>query len=91
MTPQDALLEQICALPLSERLLIRAALDESVERDLADNALEDGTAADWSATREHLESELQRGLDSGPPITVDEHYWQELQGRIERRRRMAAS
>ncbi|MDP1799090.1 MAG: hypothetical protein Q8K78_16475 [Planctomycetaceae bacterium] len=91
MTPQEALVEQICALPLAERLQIRAALDESVERDLADNALEQGTAADWSAARERLEAELLRGLDSGPPIAVDETYWQELHGRIERRRQMSAS
>ncbi|HET6422390.1 MAG TPA: hypothetical protein VFG20_01825 [Planctomycetaceae bacterium] len=83
MTTQDALLQQIRALPLAARLQIRAALDESVEQDLS-------TAADSPVTRERLEAELQAGLDSGPSFPVDESYWQELSHRIERRRLSAS-
>ena len=90
MTLRDALLEQIYALPIADRLEIRAALDESVERDLADQDMKDESVTDWSVVRERLEAELLRGLDSGPLRLVDEHYWQELQGRIERRRTSAS-
>ncbi len=91
MSPRDALVEQICALPLAERLQIRAALDESVDRDLAGSGAEPGNAADWSIARERLEAELLRGLDSGPSILVDEVYWLELRDRIARRRQKSVS
>jgi hypothetical protein len=91
MASCDALVKQICALPLAERLQIRAAIDESVEQDLVLHAPDQSQSINWSATREQLEAELQRGLDSGLPIPVNEAYWLELKSRIEQRRRMAAA
>lgn len=85
MTPREALVEQICALSLAERLQIREALDESVDRDLAESELKAGVI-DSSSAHRYLEAEVLRGLDSGPMIPVDEAYWLEIQSRIAHRR-----
>lgn len=88
MMTREALLEQICALPLTERLELRAALDESVDRELADS--ESVTMEDWPVIRERLETALLQGLDSGEPTVVNDVYWQQLRGRIEQRRQAAS-
>jgi hypothetical protein len=70
-----ALLEQLCTLPLAERLQLRDALDDSLNRELP--------AVQTITDRESLEQALLDGLASGEPRVVDRETWNATWSRLE--------